>query len=278
MQKVIIGTALLFLMIKKILISFVFLVLILTSGCVQNSTNNPPIYTNAVEENISKILSTDITSKEDIWNALSKENIPEKIGYRPATEKVWIIAEIDTKNNTWIAIDIDSKKIIRETAENKQYFSGIFFNNLEEYQQKLVQESYTPSSFQPIHKTTMITTLTISASPTDTPHNPTNIQQIDINSIFLEALIGFIIGFITLWLIDVDVPEVIGALFVGILMIGAVFSIISHPTTDITTASITIQNFVITWVFECVKISLGGAFGALFGAIVKAISNPFNHY
>ena len=55
--------------------------------------------------------------------------IPEKILYRPSpsADKVWILAEIDPRNNTWIAIDVDKKEIIHE-GDNSSDFSGIPFD------------------------------------------------------------------------------------------------------------------------------------------------------
>jgi hypothetical protein len=257
-------------MFKKILIIFFLLFLIFSSGCIQNTPKIPPKYMNSIEENISKILVTNSGSEIDFWNALSNEKIPEKIGYRPLTKKIWIMAEIDSLNNTWIAIDVKQKEIIHEN-ENKSYFAGIFFDSFEEYQKELVKESYTPLEFLPLHSTTTIITII----PTSTLHLQDEIPDINITLIFVEAFIGFIIGLITILLFGIDIPEVLGGAVFIIGLMGAVFALISHPSTDITTATFVLSNFLVTWLYEFVIMMLGAAFGALFGSIVKGISGIF---
>jgi hypothetical protein len=95
-------------------------------------------------------------------------------------------------------------------------------------------------------------------------------SEIDVNSIFWEALIGFIISFITISLFGFDVPELLGGLVLLIGLMGAMFTLTSHPLTDVSTMTINLTNFIVPWVLECVKISLGAAFGTVFGTIVNA--------
>ncbi|MDD1691099.1 MAG: hypothetical protein LUQ66_10605 [Methanoregula sp.] len=246
---------------KKFPILLIVLVFLFFSGCTQS----PPHYTNSLEENISKILVPG-ASTEDVWDALANANIPEKIGYRPSLNKIWIMAEIDPINNTWIAIDVDQKEIIHE-HENKLYFSGIFFNSFEEYQKELNKKNYTEPSFLPIHSTT---TVAIVSSP-PVPYKQSFSTEIDLNSIFIEALIGFILSLVAISLFGFDVPGVFGGLVLLTVIMGAVFSLTIHPSTDISAMSFELTNFIGTWAVECAKISIGDAFGILFGSIVHAV-------
>lgn len=251
----------------RILFLFIILLFLLSSGCVQNSQPKAHQFTNPVEENISQILVTS-SSVQDVWNALEKAKIQEKIGYRPSPsgDAAWIIAEIDPKNNTWIAIDIQQKEIIHQ-GENKSYFSGIFFDSYEDYQKELAKKTWTESSFLPIRTTTTILT----TSPTPVLPKQNYSTEIDVNSIFWEALIGFIISFIAISLFGFDIPEIFGGIVIIIALMGAVFTLTSHPATDVPTMTINLTNFLVPWIIECVKISLGAVFGTLFGSIVNAI-------
>jgi hypothetical protein len=258
---------------KKFLFLLVILLFLFSSGCVQNSPSKAPQFTNPVEENISKIIVTS-KSVEDVWNALENAQIPEKIGYRPSpsTDKVWIIAEIDPKNNTWIAIDVDQKEIIHE-GENNSYFSGIFLDNYENYQKELAKKAWTPSPFLPIRSTA--TTISI-ISPTPTPNMPSNTPEINITFIFFEALVSFIIGAFLIFLVGFDVLDALGWIFFIICLMGAVFALISHPSSDIPTITSELSSFIVSWVFQIATMSLSAAFGGVFGSIVKMGSDIFN--
>lgn len=251
---------------KKFLFLLFTLLFLFSSGCVQTSPSKLPQFTNLVEENVSKVLVTS-SSIQEVWNALEDEKIPEKIGYRPSSsgDSAWIIAEIDPENNTWIAINVQQKEIIHQ-GENKAYFSGIFFNSYEDYQKELDKKTWTESSFLPIRSTTPIPT----TIPTSVPLKQNYNTEIDVNSIFWEALIGFIISFIAISLFGFDVPELLGGLVLLIGLMGAVFTLTSHPSTDVSIMTINLTNFIVPWILECVKISLGAAFGTVFGTIVNA--------
>jgi hypothetical protein len=255
---------------KKIQFLLIILLFLFSSGCVQNSPSQVHQFTNPVEENISKVLITS-NSIQDVWIALNDSKIPEKIGYRPSPsgDNAWIVAEIDPENNTWIAINVQQSEIIQQ-GENKSYFSGIFFDSYEDYQKELDKKSWTPSTFSPIQTTnTIVTTI-----PTSPPLPQNYNTEIDVNEIFWEALIGFIISFISISLFGFDAPELLGGLVFLIGLMGAVFTLISNPSTNISTETINLTNFIVPWIIECVKISLGAAFGAVFGAIVNAALNP----
>jgi len=253
-------------MLKKILLLSIIVFFLFSSGCTQSSPSIVPQYTNPVEENISKILVTS-TSTQEVWNELEKAEIPEKIGYRPSPsgDNAWIIAEIDPENNTWIAINVQQKEIIH-LGENKAYFSGIFFDNYDDYQKELDKKTWTESSFLPVRSTTPIPT----TIPTSVPLKQNYNTEIDVDSIFWEALFGFIISFIAISLFGFDVPELLGGLIFLIGLMGAVFTLTSHPSTDVSIMTINLTNFIVPWILECVKISLGAAFGTVFGTIVNA--------
>ena len=252
-------------MLKKFLLLFVILLFLFSSGCTQNSPTQAPQFTNPVEENISKILVTS-TSVEEVWNALDTAKIPEKIGYRPSssTNKVWIMAEFDPINNTWIAIDVYQKEIIHEGGNNS-YFSGIFFDNYEDYQKDLLEEAWTPSTFSPI----LTTATTPPISPTPTPNTTSNIPDIDVGSIFVEAFVSFIIGAILIFFIGFDALDVFSYIFFIICLMAAVIALISHPSSDITTMTSKLSSFVVTWISQIAIMSLSGAFGVVFGSVVK---------
>ena len=260
-------------MIEKILLLVVFLSLIFSSGCIQNSPSNAPQFTNQVEENISRILVTS-NSVNEVWSALEDEKIPEKIGYRPSSsnDNVWIIAEIDPINNTWIAIDVDQKEIIHN-GENNSYFSGIFFDNYSGYEKELSKKAWTPLSFSPIHSTTAL----VPISPTPTPPNLSNNLEFDINisSIFLEALISVIIGAFLIFLIGFDLLDRLGYIIVIICLMGGGLALFNHPSNDVATITSELSNFLITWVINIVTMALSGMFGALIGAFLKMGTDIF---
>lgn len=252
---------------KKILFLFIILLFLSSSGCVQDTPPKAHQFTNPVEENISRVLVTSSNIK-NVWDALENAKIQEKIGYRPSPsgDNAWIIAEIDPENNTWIAIDVQQKEIIHQ-GENKSYFSGIFLDSYEDYQKELEKKTWTESSFSPIRTTATILT----TSPTPVPPKQNYNTEIDVNSIFWEALVGFIISFIAISLFGFDIPEIFGGIVIIIALMGAMFTLISHPATDVPTMTINLTNFLVPWILECVKISLGAAFGTMFGSIVNAI-------
>ena len=261
---------------KKILLLFVILLFLFSSGCIQSSPSKVPQFINPVEENISKILVTS-TNIQEVWNELENAKIPEKIGYRPSPsgDKAWIIAEIDPINNTWIAIDVEQKEIFHE-GENNSYFSGIPFDNYEDYQRELDKKAWTQSSFLPIHSTA--TTSTISPSPT--PSNPSNNSEFDINitSIFLEALFSFIIGALLIFLIGFDLLDRLGYIFFIICLMGGVLALFNHPSTDIATITSELSSFLITWLMNIVIMALSGMFGALIGAVAKMGTDIFKTF
>lgn len=263
-------------MIKKILLLSIILLFLFSSGCTQSSPSKVPQFTNPVEENISKILVTS-TDIQEVWNELENAKVPEKIGYRPSPsgDKAWIIAEIDPINNTWIALDIEQKKIFHE-GENNSYFSGIPFDNYEDYQKELAKKTWTQSSFLPIHSTA--TTAVI--NPTPTPSNPSNNSEFNINitSIFFEALFSFIIGAFLIFLIGFDLLERLDYIIVIICLMGGVFAFINHPSTDIATITSELSSFLITWMMNIVTIALSGAFGGLFGAFAKMGTDIFKTF
>lgn len=264
---------------KKFLLLFVILSFLFSSGCIQSSPSKVPQFTNPIEENISKILVTS-KSVEEVWNALDNSKIPVKIGYRPSpsTDKVWIIAEIDLVNNTWIAIDVDQKEIIHK-GENSSYFSGIWFDNYTAYEEELSKKAWTSSSFLPIRSTVTTSpaslTPTPPVNPTPTPHKPSDIPEININLIFIEALVSFIIGAFLIFLIGYDLLDALGWIFLIICLMGGVFALISHPSSDITTVTSELSSFIITWVFQIATISLSSALGAAIGSVVKMGTDVF---
>lgn len=261
---------------KKILLLFVILSFLFSSGCIQSSPTKVPPFINPVEENISKILVTS-SNIQEVWNELENAKIPEKIGYRPSPsgDKAWIIAEIDSINNTWIAIDVEQKEIFHE-GENNSYFSGIPFDNYEDYQKELAKKAWTQTSFLPIHSTATISTI----SPTQTPSNPSNNSEFDINitSIFLEALFSSIIGALLIFLIGFDLLDRLGYIIFIICLMGGVLALFNHPSTDIATITSELSSFLITWLVNIVIIALSGMFGALIGAVAKMGTDIFKTF
>lgn len=266
-------------MLKKILLLFVILLFLFSSGCTQSSPSNVPQFTNAVEANISKILVTS-TNIQEVWNELENAKIPEKIGYRPSPsgDKAWIIAEIDPINNTWIAIDVEQKEIFHE-GENNSYFSGIPFDNYEDYQNELAKKTWTQSSFLPIHSTATTSIISATLTPS-TPSNPSNNPEFNINitSIFLEALFSFIIGAFLIFLIGFDLLDRLDYIIVIICLMGGVLALINHPSTDIATITSELSSFLITWMMNIVTMALSGAFGGLFGAFAKMGTDIFKTF
>lgn len=251
---------------QKISIMIILVILFLfISGCTQHSPIKTTHFTNSLEENISKLLLPG-TDTKDVWDALANEKVPEEIRYRPP--HVWIMAEIDPLNQTWIAIDVEQREIIHE-GENKTYFSGIPFKSYDEYQKALDAETYTPLSFSPIRPTPT----SVVETPTSTPYKQSYDTNIDINSIFFEALIGFILGFLAILFIGFDAPEVLGGIIVIFGVTSAGLALVNNPSTDLGIVSFNLSNFIGTWVMECLKMSLGAAFGAVIGSFVTAIQN-----
>jgi hypothetical protein len=260
---------------KKFLLLLVILLFLYSAGCVQNYPSKAPQFTNPVEENISKILVTS-NSVEEVWNALDNAKIPEKIGYRPSpsADKVWILAEIDPMNNTWIAIDVDQKEIIHE-GENYSYFSGIPFDSYEDYQKELAKKAWSQSSFLPIGAT--VTTIsTVSPTPTPIPNQPSSIPEINITLIFIEALVSFIIGAILIYFLGYDVLDILGWIIFIICLMGGVLALISHPSSDIPTMTSELSSFFVSWFVQTVTMLLMAAFGGAIGAVFKMGADIFN--
>ncbi|MDD4137103.1 MAG: hypothetical protein PHT99_04300 [Methanoregula sp.] len=260
---------------NKIILIFLILSFLFSSGCVQSYPTETPQYTNAVEGNISKILVKS-NSLDEVWTELKNAKIQEKILYRPSptADKAWILAEIDSRNNTWIAIDVDQKEIIHE-GDNNSYFSGIPFDSYEDYQKELANKAWTQSSFLPIGAT--VTTVSpANPTPTPIPVQPSTIPEINITLIFIEAVVSFIIGAFLIFFLGYDVLDALGWIIFIICLMGAVLALISHPSSDIPTMTSELSSFFITWIFQILTMSLSGAFGGAIGAVVKMFAEIFD--
>jgi hypothetical protein len=113
-----------------------------------------------------------------------------------------------------------------------------------------------------------------------TPSNPSNNSEFDINitSIFFEALFSFIIGAFLIFVIGFDLLDRLGYIIVIICLMGGVFALINHPSTDIATITSGLSSFLITWMMNIVTIAISGMFGALFGAIVTMGKDIFKTF
>jgi len=261
-------------MLNKIILLFIILSFLISSGCVQNYPSETH-YTNPVESNISKILVKS-SSLGEVWTELENAKIREKILYRPSpsADKAWILAEIDPKNNTWIAIDVDQKEIIHE-EENNSYFSGIPFDSYEDYQKELANKAWTQSSFLPIGAT-ITTVTTTSPIPTSKPDQPSSIPEINIQMIFVEAVVSIIIGAFLIFFLGSDVLDVLEWIIFIICLTSAVIALISHPSSDIPTITSELYSFFVTWIFQILTMSLSVAFGGAIGAVVKRFAEIFD--
>jgi hypothetical protein len=253
-------------MVKRIFVILLFGLFVFSVGCIQDF--RPHQFLNSNEENISQSL-VNVNSIDEMVNVLDTEKIPLKIGSRPTTGQVWILAEIDEVNETWIAIDVQQKILIHK-SEDHTYFSGIFFDSYADYQNDLEKRNYTPGTFAPVRQTTSIPIVTTSLT-TSTPLKTTNIPDFNFNSIFIEAIIGFILGTFSIYLLGCDYPGLFGYIIVLFVILGAGLAMVNQQSTDISTIAVNLSNFIVLWVIECGKMALGAAIGAVCGAILKSI-------